>query len=143
MYNFKKNKKNVLHLAGVSTIKKVLKNVPREHLVVRVLPNTTSIKKCEEMGLLGSNIIAMQGVFSIELNQNIMKEYNAGVIISKESGKTGGVLEKVDAALKLGLDVVIVVRPEIKELNNEIVVNDLKELDKHLKSIAQNNNFSF
>ncbi len=139
----KKNKKNVLHLAGVSTIKKVLKNVPREHLVVRVLPNTTSIKKCEEMGLLGSNIIAMQGVFSIELNQNIMKEYNAGVIISKESGKTGGVLEKVDAALKLGLDVVIVVRPEIKELNNEIVVNDLKELDKHLKSIVQNNNFSF
>jgi precorrin-6A/cobalt-precorrin-6A reductase len=131
----KKNKKNVLHLAGVSTIKQIIKNVPREHLVVRVLPNTTSIKKCEKMGLLSSNIIAMQGVFSIELNQALMKEYNAGIIISKESGKTGGVLEKVDAALKLGLEVIMVIRPEIKELNNEIVINNLKELNKHLKSI--------
>ncbi|MDP1553552.1 MAG: precorrin-6A reductase [Methanobacteriaceae archaeon] len=130
-----KKNKNVLHLAGVSTIKQVLKYVPREHLVVRILPNTTSIKKCDKIGLLGSNIIAMQGVFSIELNQAIMNEYDAGVIISKESGKTGGVLEKVDAALKLGLDVVLVIRPEIKELNNEIVVNNLKELDKLLKSI--------
>lgn len=73
----------VMHLAGVSTIKPVLESVPRDQLVVRVLPNNTSIGQCQELGLSGENIVAMQGVFSKDFNKSLMKEYNAGVVDRK------------------------------------------------------------
>jgi precorrin-6A/cobalt-precorrin-6A reductase len=123
----------VMHLAGVSTIKSVLESVPKDQLVVRVLPNTTSIGQCQELGFSGENIVAMQGVFSKEFNKSLMKEYHAEVIISKESGHTGGVPDKIEAALELGLEVILVVRPEIKELEKESVVNSLEELEKEFK----------
>jgi precorrin-6A/cobalt-precorrin-6A reductase len=129
----KNNEKNVLHLAGVSTIKAILKSVPLNQLIVRVLPNTTSIGICEEIGISGENIVAMQGVFSKEFNQMLMKEYNIGVIITKESGETGGVPSKIGAALELDLDVVLINRPKIKELDEDSVVNTIKELQKKIK----------
>lgn len=125
--------KKVMHLAGVSTIKPVLESVSKKQLVVRVLPNTTSIGQCQGLGLSGENLIAMQGVFSKDFNMALMKEYNAGVIISKESGQTGGVPDKINAALDLNLEIILVVRPEIKELEEKCVVNSLKEFDKKFK----------
>lgn len=128
-----KSKKKVMHLAGVSTIKPVLENVSPEQLVVRVLPNTNSIGQCQELGFSGENVIAMQGVFSKKFNKAMMREYNAGVIISKESGQTGGVPDKIEAALELGLEVILVIRPEMKELKNELVVKSLKEFEIEFK----------
>lgn len=129
----KNNEKNVLHLAGVSTIKSILESVPLNQLIVRVLPNTTSISICEEIGISGENIVAMQGTFSKEFNQALMREYNVGVIITKESGETGGVPSKIDAARELGLEVVLINRPKIKELNENSVVSTIEELQKVLK----------
>jgi precorrin-6A/cobalt-precorrin-6A reductase len=129
----KNNEKNILHLAGVSTIKPILKSVPLSQLIVRVLPNTTSIGICEEIGISGKNIVAMQGVFSKEFNQMLMREYNIGVIITKESGETGGVPSKIDAALELDLEVVLINRPKIKELDDDSVVNTIEELQKKIK----------
>lgn len=129
----KNNEKRILHLAGVSTIKSILKSVPLNQLIVRVLPNTTSIGICEEIGISGKNMVAMQGTFSKEFNQALMREYDVGVIITKESGETGGVPSKIDAALELGLEVVLISRPKIKELNKNSVVNTIKELQKKLK----------
>ncbi len=128
-----KNEKKVLHLAGVSTIKSVLESVPLKQLIVRVLPNTTSIGICQEIGISGENIVAMQGIFSKEFNQALMREYDVGVIITKESGETGGVPGKIDAALELGLEVVLINRPKIKELNKNSVVNNIKELQKKIE----------
>lgn len=129
----REGEKKILHLAGVSTIKPVLRNITKEQLVVRVLPNTTSISQCQEIGLSGKNMIAMQGVFSKEFNQALMKEYNAGIIITKESGETGGVPDKIEAALDLGLEVILVARPKIKELKEESVVNSIEEFEKEFE----------
>lgn len=128
-----KSGKKIMHLAGVSTIKTVLESVPKDQLVARVLPNNTSIGQCQELGLSGENIVAMQGVFSKEFNKSLMKEYNAGVIISKESGHTGGVPDKIEAALELDLEVILVIRPEIQELEKESVVNSLEEFEAEFK----------
>ena len=129
----KNNEKRVLHLAGVSTVKSILENVPLNRLIVRVLPNTTSIGICQDLGISGENMVAMQGIFSKEYNQALMREYDVGVIITKESGETGGVPGKIDAALELGLEVVLISRPKIKELNKNSVVNTIKEVQKKLE----------
>ena len=120
----------VFHLAGVNTLKDILKNVLSKKLIVRVLPNLISIKQCNELGISGEKIVAMQGTFSKEFNKSLLKEYDTKVIITKESGETGGVSEKIDAAQELDLDVVLVTRPKIPELEGKIVLNSVDKFER-------------
>ena len=62
------------------------------------------------------------------------KKYDASVMITKESGEVGGVIEKIEAANKSNVAVVMIQRPEIDELNKNDIVSNLDELDIKLKS---------
>jgi len=121
--------KNILHLAGVNTIEMVLNpNLSKKNFFTRVLPVESSIEKCHSLGINGEHIIAMQGVFSKEFNKELMKKFNIQVIITKESGVVGGVPSKIAAAHELGIDVILVNRPKIANLNENNIVNDLNHL---------------
>ncbi|MCL2687262.1 MAG: precorrin-6A reductase [Methanobrevibacter sp.] len=126
--------KNILHLAGVNTIKSVLnsKQISKKNFFVRVLPVKSSIEKCNDFGINGEHIIAMQGIFSKNFNKELMKEFNIQVIITKESGDIGGVPSKIAAAHELGIDIILVNRPKIPNLNENTVVNDLNHLEETL-----------
>lgn len=118
----------IMHLAGVSTLPKVLENVSPENLIVRVLPAVYSIKKCLELGIPSENIVAMQGTFSSDFNRVLMAEFNVDVIITKESGESGGTLSKLEAAAQLEIPVVMVKRPEILGLEKSTVYSDFDQL---------------
>jgi len=122
----------VLHLAGVSTLHHLTEFIDTDRIVVRVLPTPYSIKKCLELGLPGENIIAMQGTFSREFNQALMMEYGAEVVVTKDSGEIGGTPSKIEAALELGIPVIIVSRPEVPELKKEKVSSSVDELLEEL-----------
>ena len=55
-------------------------------------------------------------------------------MITKESGEIGGVLDKIEAANKKDIAVIMIQRPKIDELNKKDIVNDLTELDSKIKS---------
>lgn len=118
----------VLHLAGVSTLRPVIEKIDSQRLFARVLPSVDSIQKCIAMGLKQENIIAMQGTFSKEFNKSLMEEYNISLIITKESGETGGTLSKISAAFELGIDTVLVTRPIVPELENKDIFTDMDEM---------------
>lgn len=82
-----------------------------DRLVVRVLPTVDSIKKCITLGLSPKQIIAMQGPFSKDINQVIFNDYHIDYIVTKDSGKEGGVIDKISAALESELKVVLIERP--------------------------------
>ncbi len=82
-----------------------------ERLVVRVIPNSESLKICYDNGLLGKQIIAMQGPFSYDMNLTFFKNYDAKVVVLKESGKAGGELERIQAARDAGAQIFIIKRP--------------------------------
>lgn len=133
--------KNVLHLAGVNTIESVLSRsrsksneIDKKNFFVRVLPVKSSIEKCNDLGIYGEQIIAMQGVFSKKFNKSLMEELNIEVIITKESGAVGGVPSKIAAACELGIDIILVNRPKIVNLNENFIVNDLSGLKERLNS---------
>ena len=119
---------NILHLAGVSTLPGIVKNIDVNRIFVRVLPSIDSIQKCLDLGLKQENIIAMQGTFSKDLNKYIMKDYNISIILTKESGETGGTSSKINAAHELGIPIVIVLRPEVLELKNKTVFYNVDDL---------------
>ncbi len=54
-----------------------------------------------------------------------MEEYQIEIVLTKESGDSGGVTSKIQAALDLNIPVVIVMRPEIKELQGKKVFDDV------------------
>jgi precorrin-6A/cobalt-precorrin-6A reductase len=119
---------SIFHLAGVSTLKPVIEKNNSSKVFARVLPSLDSIKKCLNLGLKPENIIAMQGTFSKNFNKAIMEEYGISVILTKESGATGGMPSKIAAALEIGIDTVIVVRPEVEELKNKTIFNNIDDL---------------
>jgi precorrin-6A/cobalt-precorrin-6A reductase len=118
----------ILHSAGVSTLKYIVDKIDPLRIIARVLPSIRSIKECADLGLPSNNIIAIQGTFSSELNQALMQDYDISLLITKESGETGGTPSKIQAALELGLYVVLVRRPEVPELEDEEVFTDIDQL---------------
>ncbi len=125
----------ILHLAGVMTLPYLTRRIYPHRIIARVLPTNFSIQKCLEAGVPPKNIIAMQGTFSKEFNQAIMKEFNISIVVTKESGKTGGTTTKLEAALELGLDIVMVMRPEIGELINKTVFNNMEDVVQEIERI--------
>lgn len=84
----------------------------KSRVFIRVLPDSDSIIKCEQAGYNSDNIIAMKGPFGYEMNLLLLKLTNAKFIVTKDGGKAGQVLEKVKAAKELGVEIILIKRPE-------------------------------
>ena len=82
-------------------------------LTVRLLPTARVIEECTELGFTPKNIVALQGPFSTELNIALYRQYEAEVIVTKNSGEIGGTDTKIEAAKALGLPIVMIDRPQI------------------------------
>lgn len=118
----------IFHLAGVNTLHYLTSKIDPKMIVARVLPSVYSVKKCLELGISHNNIIAMEGTFSPELNRVLMKEFDIGIVLTKESGQSGGTKSKIQSALDSNIPIVIVMRPELVELQGKPVFDDAKSL---------------
>lgn len=78
----------------------------------RVLPTVPVMEKCRELGFEGRNLIGMQGPFSEELNYWMLKQVDASWMVTKSSGRAGGYQEKCEAAIRAGVNILIVERPK-------------------------------
>ncbi len=87
----------------------------KERIYVRALPSVESISLCMEQGIYGKQIIAMQGPFTKDMNEAIIRQYQISLLITKESGISGGYVEKLEAAKKTGTQVFVIGRPKEKE----------------------------
>lgn len=129
---------NILHFAGANTMKDVLKHVSVERFYPRILKVEQSLKKCDELGINPDHIIAMTGAASSEENIELIEKYGAAAMITKESGEIGGVIDKIEAANKKDIGLIMIQRPEIKELNKNDIVSNLEGLDIKIKSFFLN-----
>ncbi len=77
----------------------------------RVLPMKESIDACLEAGLPMSQILAMQGPFSQELNEALIRQFGIDILVTKETGKNGGFDEKIGAALNAGIRCFVIGKP--------------------------------
>lgn len=83
-----------------------------ERIYARVLPTVEAIQKCGELKITKSRIIAMQGPFSQELNEAIMRRFDIRQLVTKDSGALGGFMEKINAANACGARIIIIGRPK-------------------------------
>lgn len=103
---------NILLTTGSKELKKycVSEDV-KSRLFVRVLPGMESLSLCMEQGIKGKQIIAMQGPFTTEMNEAMIRQYGISCLITKQSGTSGGYYEKLEAAKKTGISVFVIGHP--------------------------------
>lgn len=92
----------------------------------RVLPLESSLDDCHKAGLDDAHILAAKGPFSLENNMETMKRYHIRSMITKDGGTAGGFPEKLEAARRCGVAVILVRRP--KE-NGDTMEEILKRLE--------------
>ena len=105
-----------------------------KRIVARVLPTANVLEGCAALGLTPRDIIAMQGPFSQELNEAMLRQCEADVIVTKNSGQIGGSDTKLGASKALGIPVVLVDRPS---LDYPLVAKSFEEVLAFLKGTAQ------
>lgn len=89
-----------------------LKNL--KNFYFRILPKWDMVKKCEDVGVLPKNIVAMQGPFSKNMNKAMIEQYDIKYLVTKQAGDTGGEREKIEAADEMNIEVVFLTRPKVE-----------------------------
>ncbi|MDE5582978.1 MAG: precorrin-6A reductase [Ruminococcus sp.] len=104
--------KIILSTLGSKELEKMteIKNF-RERIWVRVLPTADVKKCCLRLDFAENRIIAEKGPFSESDNIRHIKQSGAEILLTKESGATGGFPEKVSAAKQCGIDLIVLKRP--------------------------------
>ncbi|NLI73913.1 MAG: precorrin-6A reductase [Euryarchaeota archaeon] len=103
---------NVLVTTGSKELSKftVIDNY-EDRIYARVLSIPSVAEACAKLGFKGKNVISMQGPFSEELNYGMLKQINAAYLVTKDSGSVGGFEEKVRAAKRAGVKIILIGRP--------------------------------
>jgi precorrin-6A/cobalt-precorrin-6A reductase len=83
-----------------------------ERCYMRVLAESRIFLELEEMQIDPAHVFAMKGVASAELNIALARQFNAAAIVSKDSGITGGIREKMQAATALNIPLLLIDRPK-------------------------------
>lgn len=118
---------NILLTTGSKDLGSYAKNETiKNHLFVRVLPGEESIRLCTANGITGRQIIAMQGPFSAQMNECILREYSIDWMVTKISGHAGGFEEKVEAAKKAGVGICAILPPSENVCQTEISGDERK-----------------
>lgn len=106
---------NILLTTGSKELAVFASQAYKDRLYVRILPSMESLARCEALGIAGSQLIAMQGPFSEQLNEALLTQLRIACLVTKESGKAGGYEEKIRAADKKGIVTYVIGNPEKEE----------------------------
>lgn len=98
---------------GTRTLDQYLARLPKDKIVARVLPRTESLETCQALGLELGQVEGLMGPFSVETNLALIRENHAACLISKDSGRRGGLEEKVEACREAGIPCIILTRPPL------------------------------
>jgi precorrin-6A/cobalt-precorrin-6A reductase len=96
-------------------------------ILARVLPREESILKAKKAGLNDAEIIAEKGPFTRVHNEKMIKKHTIGIVVTKESGLEGGIVEKIEAAQACGCIIVFVQRPPV-DYTGALVVSTIEQL---------------
>jgi precorrin-6A/cobalt-precorrin-6A reductase len=78
----------------------------------RVLDNVESRTVVDTLRLAPSQVIWGRGPFSVEQNLRHLRQCDATVLVTKDSGAEGGIFEKLEAAKRCNCYVIVVARPK-------------------------------
>lgn len=82
----------------------------KSRCVFRVLDVPEMAGRLQQMGYCKEQIISARGPFSVEENISHFERYHARYLVTKDSGSTGGFMEKLEAAKACGMEALVLRR---------------------------------
>jgi precorrin-6A/cobalt-precorrin-6A reductase len=125
--------RRVLLTIGAKQLKHFAPLHERLHLMARILPSAISIAQAQDAGFTPDRLLCLRPPFSREFNRAVLREYRIDVLVTKASGREGGVEEKVLAAGDQGVRVVMIRRPEAVD---STAVSDLEAVVCACRALA-------
>lgn len=121
---------NILLTTGSKELSVFVKFIDKkERLYARVLPGIESLQLCMDCGITGRQILALQGPFSTQMNEAMLRQYQIKWLVTKASGNAGGYQEKLDAAQNLDIPVFVIGCPAEQECHTfEEVCGQLEKI---------------
>lgn len=121
---------NILLTTGSKELSVFVKLIDKkERLYARVLPGIESLQLCMACGIAGRQILALQGPFSTQMNEAMLRQYQIKWLVTKASGNAGGYQEKLDAAQNLDIPVFVIGCPAEQECHTfEEVCGQLEKI---------------
>ena len=103
---------NILLTTGSKELVKFTK-LPdyQNRIFARVLSLPSVLEVCRTYGIEGRHLLGMQGPFSQEMNEAMLRQYECTYLVTKDTGKAGGFQEKIDACQACHVVPVIIGRP--------------------------------
>lgn len=95
---------------------------------LRVLHADGIEEYCESCGFERSRIITGKGPFSVEENVRHIRKSGAKILLTKESGRTGGYPEKIAAAHECNIETITIARPAEDGYSFEQLTNIIGEI---------------
>ena len=105
---------NILLTCGVKSLV-AFSEIERKRLIVRIIPSEESLRQTLQADIPPANIIAMEGPFSAEFNELLIREKQIRYLVTKDGGRAGGFPEKVKACGNCGTALVLIKRPAGRE----------------------------
>ena len=102
----------VLLTTGSHALLPYVQAVDPARLFVRVLPTQEALALCAAAGIPASHVIAMQGPFTRAFNAALYDQLGIRAMVTKDSGRAGGVEEKVIPALERQIHIIMIDRPK-------------------------------
>ena len=118
---------NILLTTGAKELT-AFTDLPPERLFPRILPTHEGLAACEAVGIPHRNIVAMQGPFSRELNEAMIRQLKIQHLVTKDGGPAGGFDEKAAAAAAAGVELIVIRRTEEAGEPFEAVLQICKEM---------------
>jgi len=122
---------SLLALTGVNTIAKLKPYWSQHNCIFRILEREESLSIAKKEGFPMQNLIFYE---SVEKEETLFAQLKPQAILTKESGNSGGFNEKILAAKKLGIPVLVIKKPILDStfisVNGEYGLR--KEIEKKL-----------
>jgi precorrin-6A/cobalt-precorrin-6A reductase len=107
----------VLLTTGSRTISRYVRVADelRAEVWARLAPSEESRRAMTESGIPPSRVVWTKGPFSVKETVDLLHRCRAEVLVAKDSGDAGGILERIEAAWSCGACAVVVRRPPCEE----------------------------
>lgn len=130
---FHKEINSLLALTGVQSIEKMKPYWERHKAIFRILPRQSSLNMAKQAGFPVEWLLLDMPSENIEEEVRIINENKIDGILTKESGESGFLSTKINAALKTKVPIIIIEKPPL--LGNFICVYSENELSIKIKDL--------
>ncbi|PSL26385.1 precorrin-6A reductase [Chitinophaga ginsengisoli] len=107
--------KRLLALTGVQTIAPLTDYWKKHDTIFRILPRESSLALAEQAGFPKEKLIQEMPGDDLEQELAIIRQYNISCILTKESGESGFLATKIQAALQSSIPILIIERPTLPD----------------------------